>query len=151
MAQILDTHEGLELLSEHIGVDIQDLKRAAEDKREAQRIERLAAQIEAQKEAERIAEEKARTQFIEAWADRFILVKCDNKIMKPGRLCKDGEPDTAAVISLAMNWRRKLLQGFKSMDTAGKVQKGATIRRSVSCTCGKEHFVEIFITGYSTK
>lgn len=153
MAQILDTHEGLELLSEHIGVDLGTLQKAAEDKREAARIARLQAQIEEEQERQRIAEEKARENFTAAWKAGDIIVRIDGKLKsKPCDICTEGgEPDTAAVISLAMNWRRKLLQGFKSMDTCGKTQKGATIRRSVPCTCGKEHFVEIFITGYSTK
>ncbi len=140
--------EALQLLAEHIGVSVDDLKKASEDKRESARIARLSAQIEAQKAAEAAALEKARKQFYDAWGAGHVLLRCDGKIItKVGTLCKDGEPNMAPVIRRVMDSRKKLLTEFKGLTgTDASITRGATVTKMISCTCGKQHEVMIFIT-----
>lgn len=147
------TPEGLQLLADHLNIDLNILQQASENKREAARIARLQAQIEAEREAEARKLERSRKALTDAWQAGHIIVRVDGKILsKPGDICKTGEPDLTKVINLTIGARGKLLQQFKGLDlNGGEVQKGATIRRTVKCTCGKDHFVEVFITGYSTR
>ena len=148
----VSTPEGLSLLAEHIGVSLEDLQKASETKYEAARIERLSQQIEAEREAEARKLERSLKALHEAWQAGHIIVRVDGKILpKPGPICKTGEPDLTKVINLTIGARGRLLQQFKSMNSSDEIQKGATIRRSVPCTCEKDHFVEVFVSGYTTK
>lgn len=144
------TPEGLSLLAEHLNVDLNLLQQAAQDKREAARIARLEAQLLAEREAEARKLERSRKSIEEAWEQGHIIVRADGKILtKPGPICKTGEPDLTKVINLTMGARGSLLQQFKSTNYSDEIQKGATIRRTVKCTCGKDHFVEVFVSGYT--
>ena len=142
------TNEGLQLLAEHLNISLDELKVASEKKYEQKRIERLSAQIQQQKEAEAAALEKQSQQFMQAWENGHILVRCDGKIItKVGTLCKDGEPNMAPVIRRTMDTRRSLLQSFKGFTgNDASITRGATVSKEVTCTCGKTHNIEVFIT-----
>lgn len=149
----ITTDQGMKLLAEHIGVDLETLQKASEDRREAQRITRLEAQILAQKQAEAAALERARKQFMHAWESGHIIVRVDGKILpKPKDICKDGEEDMAPVIHRTMQTRQQILNGFHGFNgTDPSILKAATVSKEVTCTCGTSHKVDVFITCFETK
>lgn len=144
----ITTDESISLLAEHLNIDVKDLKKASEDRREKARMERLAAQIEAEKQAEIRRIEKGRKNLREAWKDGNIFVRIDGKLKsKPCDICTEGTPNLDGVISQATKIRQRLVNGFKGIDgTCGMGRTAGMIVSDVTCTCGKTHKIEVFIT-----
>ena len=146
--------EALQLLAEHIGVSVDDLKFASEKKYEQKRIERLAAQIQAEKAKEAALLEKAHKQFNDMWQTGQIICRIDGKlIQKPGDICKNGTPDQKEMDHLIMavkNIHGHLVMNFKGGVTGSPdARRAATLSKRISCSCGRDHQVEVFISSNS--
>ncbi len=152
MTEYISPMESMELISEHLGISLEDLKKASESRQEKARILRLQDQIKAEKAKEAAALEKARKQFNEMWQGGEIIVRCDNKILtKPGDICKNGTPDQKEMDHLVIavkNVHGHLVMNFKGgVSGSPLARRAATLTRSIPCTCEKgSHQVEVFIT-----
>ena len=142
------TAEGkIALLSEYLDISLDDIQKISLDRKEAERLQKIADQLAKDQETERRQHENRRKDFAQNWQDGKIIVRADGKLKdKPSPLCKEGTPNMDDIEFLTFEARTKLFHHGKPLDNRGNILPAATISRSVKCSCGEEHQVTIFVT-----
>ena len=143
----VSTAESTQLLAKYLGVDLDDLQQRELNLREQERIQKLEAQIEAEKARQRAEVDKAHRKFQDAWKDGSAVVRIDGKIIqKPKDICTSGTPNATEIDHLMVGLQRARSRvSNRGIDGVEGAWPAVCLTRAISCTCGKQHEIMIFI------
>ena len=143
------TAEGkIALLSEYLDISLDDIQKISLDRKEAERLQKIAEQLQREQETAKRILANRKKEFTEAVGAGHIIVTIDGKVTSLKDICKQGTPDIDGLALFGMNARGKLLRHFRGESGMPNALKAICFERAIPCTCGKTHQVRVFISSF---
>lgn len=152
MAGTLTPGDAVQLLSEHLNISLEDLQKLSEERKERERMQRIAEQNRQNEIEDEKRHARERASVLAAWEMGSIIVILDGKIKtKPCDLCTKGtqsEYDLKRLFYTLSEIRNHLIndRSLLSIGCFFQAQRARFTVQEIPCTCDAgKHVLEIFM------